>query len=124
MLLGFLIAGLISAFQADQSGQRGAIRTFQTQGRIGRIMALLFAVVIIIVALQFETAEDTLHDQRLSALACLPCFGLIRCIDAVGASLKKIGHQRIGRFEHRRAQQYFHFLEAESVALLGFDPVD
>ncbi len=54
MLLCFLIAGFIGPFQTHEPGQGWRVTALQPQSRIGRIMSLLFAFVIVVIPFQGE----------------------------------------------------------------------
>ena len=51
-------------------------------------MALLFARVIIVVALHLETAKNPLYADSFPALVNLPRFGLVTCVDALSRLLE------------------------------------
>ena len=70
-------------------------------------MPLVFARMIVIVAVQREAAEHALHPESLSAFAHLAGFGLVTAIDPVSRLLEQPADQLIGRFENRRAHQRF-----------------
>ena len=54
MIFGLLVAGLVGSLQAYQASQSRSIAAFQPESSVRRIMALLFAGVIVVVALQRE----------------------------------------------------------------------
>ena len=124
MPFGFQVGGLIGPFQTDQLGQRRRVAHFQTQGRVGRMVALILARVIVVVPLQLEGAKDALHPDGLPPLARLSGFGLVAGIGPVGGFLQQPANQRIGGFEHRRAHQDFQLGNALAVQLPGFKTSD
>src|SRR5690348_13033465 len=97
VVLGLLVAGLVGPLQADQLGQRRGTGPFQTQSRIGRIMPLFLARVVVVIALEREGTKDALHLKGLPALAVLARPGLVGRVDLVGGSLEEKGHQLVGR---------------------------
>ena len=52
VFFGLLVTGLIGSLQARQASQSRSVATFQSEGGVGRIMAFLFARVVVVVALQ------------------------------------------------------------------------
>ena len=119
MQLGLLIAGFVGAFQTDQPRQRRAAAAFQSQGGVGRIMALLFAGMIIIVPGQREAAKQALDLDGFATLAPLPWPRLVAGIDLVGGRLEQIADHGIGRLEDRRAQQHLQLLDRSPCGRLG-----
>jgi hypothetical protein len=55
--LGLLVTGFIGPFQTENPGQSRRVTSFQTQRRIGGIVPLPLAFVIVIVPLQFKPPE-------------------------------------------------------------------
>jgi hypothetical protein len=117
MVFGFLVTGLVGSLQATQSRQRGRATHLQPQRRIGRIMSLLFAFLVVVVALQFAGAKDALDAEAGPPLVVLARLGLVGGINAVGSSLQQESHQCIGRFVNRRAHQHLHLLDRHPVGL-------
>jgi hypothetical protein len=120
MLLGLLIARLVGSLQAEQPGQSRRITHFQTKSRIGRITALLFALVVIVVALQIKAAKETLDLQALTAFALFTRFGRVSRVDSVGRPLQQASYQRAGGFENGRAHQELQFLHQFAFRPLAF----
>jgi len=110
MPFGFEIAGLVGAFQADQASQSGSIASLQAQSGIARVMAGLFAGVIVVIPLEFERAEEALDLERLAALADFPGLGLVLRINPVGRSLEQVADEGGGRFEEGGADEHFQCL--------------
>src|ERR1017187_111118 len=121
MLLGFLVAGLIGSLQANQPGQGRGMPVFQAQRGIGRIMALGFAGMVVIVALQFEGAKHARHLDAGPALVVLARLGLVVGVRSVGCLLKQKTHQRVSRLEDQRTHQHFQLLNAYSGWLGGLE---
>src|SRR2546425_1186773 len=117
--LGFEVGRLIGSLQAEEFGQGWSVADFQTQTRIGRIMALFFALVIIVVAAEPKTSEDSLQLNTFPTFSNLPGFGLISRIDALSSLLEQPAHQFIGRFENRRAHQNLQLSNLLSMRLTG-----
>ena len=115
MLLGLLVAGLIGSFQAHQPGQGGGAASLQSQGRIGRIVPLLLARMIVVVAFQGEEPEDAIDGQWRSPLALPAWFGLVSRVDAVGGLLQQISDHLVGRLENGRAHQHLQLLDGHTV---------
>jgi hypothetical protein len=118
MSLGFQVGGLVGAFQAEEFGQCRRIAPFQSQRRVGRVMALLFAGVIIVLATEDEAPKHTVHPEGLPALAHLSWLGLVGRIDPVGRLLEQTFHQCVGRLEDGGAHQRFQLLDRHAVGLL------
>src|SRR5258706_8642361 len=87
MLLRLLIAGFIGPFQAHEPGQGRRVTALQPQSRIGRIMALLFAFVIVVIPCQREGTEQAVNPGAGSSLVMLAWLGLISSVDLVGGIL-------------------------------------
>jgi hypothetical protein len=117
MVLGLLIAGFIGSLQADQASQGRCFVPLQAQRGLGRIMALFFACMVIVIALQFEGTKDAIDPQAFPSLALLARFGLVGGVDAVGGLLQKEGHQRVGRLEDGGAHQHFQWLDGDPVGV-------
>src|ERR1039458_4637825 len=115
VVFGLLVTGLIRSLQADQPGQRRGFVPFQAQRGIGGIMALLFAGVVVVVALEFKGAKDARDVQVFPALALLPRLGLVGGINAIGGLLQKESHQHIGGLEDGGADQHFQLLDGAPV---------
>src|SRR6266487_995638 len=95
--------------------------SFQSQGGIGRIMALLFPFVVVVVALQVERSKNTMDRDLLPPFALLTRLGLIAGIDAVSSSLQQITHQGVGRLEEGGAHQPFELLDGHAIGLAGLE---
>ena len=102
MQLRFLIAGFVGPLQTEQPGQRRGVAAFQTQRRIGRVMPLVFAGVIVVVALQLKVAKESLDLHADPLLEHLAGLGLVGGVDLIDRGLEQVAHQRVGRFENRR----------------------
>jgi len=119
MLLGFLVTGGIGPFEAHQSGQGGSGAALQAQCRIGRVMALLFAGMVVVIALQFEGAKEAIDREGSAPFVVVAGGRLIVGIDAVGRPLQEITHHLIGRLEHGGAQEHFQFLDGDPGGRVG-----
>src|SRR6266566_705961 len=95
--------------------------SFQSQRGIGRIMALLFPFVVVVVALQVERSKNTIDRDLLPPFALLTRLGLIAGIDALGSSLQQIAHQGVGRLEEGGAHQPFELLDGHAIGLAGLE---
>src|SRR5258708_34866616 len=102
MLLGLLVAGFISSFQAHYPGQGGGAASLQSQGGIGWIVALLLARMIVIVPFQGEESKDAIDRELRSFLALPAWFGLGSLVDGVGGLLQRMSDQLVGRLGHGR----------------------
>ncbi len=69
---------------------------FQPQRRIGGIMALVLALVVIIIPLQLKGAKQAVNLEAGPSLGLLAGLGLIGRINAVGGLLQKESHQGVG----------------------------
>src|SRR5258706_236767 len=87
MLLRLLIAGFIGPFQAHEPGQGRRVTALQPQSRIGRIMALLFAFVIVVIPCQREGTEQAVNPGAGSSLVMLAWLGLVSRVELVGGIL-------------------------------------
>ena len=83
-------------------------------------MTLLFAFMIIVVALELERAKDALQDHHLAAFSHLPGFGLIGRVDAVRPLLEKIRDHLVGRFENGGANKHFEFVDGGAARVVAF----
>jgi hypothetical protein len=84
-------------------------------------MSLLFALVIVVVALELEAAEDTIDREASSSFVLLPGLGLLGGIDPIGSGLQENSHQRVGWLENRGAHQHFQLLHGYSCGLRGLE---
>src|SRR5689334_16488031 len=84
MLLGFLIAGFIGSFQANQTQQCWCFASFYAQCGVCWIMSAAFAGVIVVIPLQDKGAEDAIDRYRRTPLALFSGFGLVGSIDLLG----------------------------------------
>jgi len=96
VLLGLLVTGFIGSFQAHQPRQGRRTASLQPQGRIRRIMPLLLARMMVIIAFQREEPEDAIDRELRPALALPAGFGLVSRVDAVGGLLQQIGDHLVG----------------------------
>ena len=117
MVFGLLVTGLVGSLQATQARQRGRATHLQPQRRIGRIMPLLFAFMVVVVALQGEGAKDAIDSEAGPPLVMLARLGLVGGINAVGGPLQQESHQCIGRLVNRRAHQHLQLLDRHPVGL-------
>jgi len=79
---------------------------------------------LIVVALDLETAKNSLHPNGFPALANLPGFGLVTRVDTLSRLLQQPTDQIIGRLENSRAHQYLQLDDGVSLWALGFKPRD
>jgi len=84
-------------------------------------MPLLFAFVVVIIALQRERTKHALHLRADPPLVVLARLGLVGSVDFVRGLLQQPAHQRIGRLEEDRAKQYLHLLDRQAVGLVGLE---
>ena len=80
-------------------------------------MPLLFAFMVVVVALQCEGAKDAIDSEVGPPLVMLARLGLIGGVDALSSSLQQESHQCIGRLVNRRAHQHLHLLDRHPVRL-------
>ena len=73
-------------------------------------MPLLLACVIVVIPLQFEMAKQALDLHAHPLLERLAGLGLVGGVDLIDGGLQQVAHQRVGRFEDRRAHQPLQFL--------------
>jgi hypothetical protein len=124
MKRGFLVAGFVGTFQADESGQRGCVAAFQTESLVGGMMTLLFAGVVVVGTPQSRVTEDALDLDGLSALADFPGLGLISGIDLIRRFLEKLADKFPGGFEDGGAQQFFKISNEGTTRLGGAEGGD
>ena len=113
-----LVARLIGTLQTDQPGPSGRVARLQAQRCIGWVVPRFFALMLVVIALQWEGAKQTVHPQALSSFALLAGCGLIGGIDAVGRWLEPPLHQRVGGLEAGGAHQHFQLLHRQAVGRL------
>ena len=121
VVFGLLVTGLIGSLQATQARQRRRAPHLQPQRRIGRIMPLLFAFMVVVVALQLEGAKEAIDSADGPPLVMLARLRLVGGINAVGGSLQQESHQGIGRLVKGRAHQHLHLLDRHPVGLGGLE---
>ena len=102
---GFEVGGLVGAFQAEQFGQRRRVAHFQSERSVGRIMALLFARMIVVITVQWEMPENPLGSNSVPALALFSGLRLVSGVDPVDGLLEHPAHQLIGALEYRSTYQ-------------------
>ena len=73
-------------------------------------MALLFAGMVIVIALQREGTKEAANLQNLRAFAFFSWLGLVGLIDALGGLLQQEADDAGGRFENRRAHERLQLL--------------
>jgi hypothetical protein len=93
MYLGLLVTGFIGAFQTRQPAQRRGVAHFQPQGRIGRIVALIPARVVVVVPFQRETPKEALNLTPLAPLVDLTGAGLVGGVDPIWSMTIICRHQ-------------------------------
>ena len=84
-------------------------------------MPLLFAFVVVIIALQRERTKHALHLRADPPLVVLARLGLVGSVDFVRGLLQQPAHQRIGRLEEDRANQHFHLLDRQALGWVGLE---
>src|SRR5208337_3067813 len=119
MPLGLQEGGFIGPLQTDELGQGRGVADFQSQSRIGGVVAFLPAGVVIVVASQREAAKNALDLDGLPPLADLTGLGVVGRIDAVGGLLEQPADQAVGRLEHGGAHQQLQLRDAISFWGLG-----
>ena len=119
MPFGFEVGLLVGSFQADELGQGRSVADFQPQGVIGRVMALLFTCVVIVIAAQRGTAKNPLHPNDLPVGANLAGFGLVAGINALGCLPEQPADHGIGRLENGDAHQDLQFGHGAATRGLG-----
>jgi hypothetical protein len=87
-------------------------------------VALFLAFVVVVIALQFKAAEETVNRDRLPGLALLARLGLIGGIDPVGGALHQMAHQGSGRLEDGGAHQTFQLLNGYPLGFLSLEAGD
>lgn len=121
---GFLVAGFIGAFQADEAGEGGSVPTFQSEDFVCGMVALFLAGVVIVGASQGGAAENAQDLECLAALADFPGFGLVGGIDLVSGFLDKLADKLRGGFENGGAQQLFEIGDKSAAGLGGAEGGD
>jgi len=121
MVLGLLITGFIGSLQAYQPGQSRSVAALQSQRGIGRVMSLMLASMVVVIALEREGAKQAIDLETFPSLALLPRLGLVGGIDLVGGGLQQPSHQRVGRLEDGGAHQHFQLLDRQAVGLPGLE---
>ena len=102
VLLGGGVAGL-SPGPARQTGQRRSVSALQSERGVGRIIPLLFAFVVVIVAIDRKVTKGAVDRDSHPAFALLPRFGLVGGVDPVGGVLQQVSHHLVDRIEDSRA---------------------
>lgn len=118
MKRGFLVAGLIGAFEAYEAGEGGGVVAFQPESFVGGMMALFFSGMVEVGAQQGGTAEDALDLKGLAAFPDFSGFGLVGVVDFVGGLLQKFPDEFGRGLENGGAKQFFEIRD-ESSARLG-----
>lgn len=124
MKRGFLVAGFIGAFQADEAGERGSVATFQAECFIGGMVAAFFSGMIVVGALQSGAAEHALDLELLTSLADFSGLGLIDGIDLVSGFLEELADKVRSRFKNGGAQQLFEIGDKCATRLRGTEGGD
>src|SRR5215813_14716317 len=86
-----------------------------------RIMPLLFARVIVVVALKRETAKDAICLDRLTSFVLLAWLRLVGGIGSVSRFLQEEPHQIIGGLEDSATDQHFKFLDQRATGGLRLE---
>jgi len=124
MKRGFLVAGLVGTFQADEPGQRGCVAAFQTEGLIGGMVALFLAGVVVIGAPQDRVPEDALDLDGLPTFTDFAGLGLVSGVDFVGGFLEELADKIRSGFENGVAQEFFQIGDVGTTGLGGAEGVD
>ena len=126
--LGLLETVFIGAFHANEPCQSRGAGAFQTQCRIGWMMALFAVRVIIIVPPQGKGTKETGDLKRKTAFPRFARFGLIALINPGGGLLEQKSNQFVGRVAQSRPQQEFELLDCYAAESLcrkaGDQPFD
>jgi hypothetical protein len=75
------------------------VAAFDAEGLIGGVVALLFAGVVVVGAVQGGVAEDALDLDGLTSFANFSGAGLVGGVDFVGGFLEKLADELGGGFE-------------------------
>ena len=110
MEFGLLIGHLIRPFETDQAGQGGRVAAFQSQSRVGWIVARLPAGMVIVGAPQAERAKEALDLKFLTPFTLLAGLGMVRRFDPIHRRLQEKGHQLGCRLENGGANQPLQFM--------------
>jgi len=97
--LGFEIGRFIRPFQANKFSQGWRVTHLQAQRGIGWIVALLFALVIVVSAEQIEAAKNPLHPKGFPAFEDLSGFGLVGRVDPIDGLLQHPAEQFVAALE-------------------------
>jgi hypothetical protein len=81
------------------------VSAFESEDFVGGMMAVFFAGVVVVGALQDGTAEHALDLERVAALADFSRCGLVAGIDFVGGFLEELADDLGRGFENGGAQQ-------------------
>jgi hypothetical protein len=84
-------------------------------------MPLLFAFMIVIIALQDEGAEHAIYLSANPPFVLLTRLGLVGGINAVSRLLQQLSHQRVGRFENGSADQHLQLLDRDPGGLVSLE---
>jgi len=124
MKRGFLVAGLVGTFQANEPGQRGSVAAFQAKGLIGGMVALFLAGVVVVGAPQDRVPEDALDLDGLPTFTDFAGLGLVSGVDFVGGFLEELADKIRSGFENGVAQEFFQIGDVGTTGLGGAEGVD
>jgi hypothetical protein len=119
MKCGFLVAGFVGTFQADETGERGSVATFQSEDFVGGMMAVFFAGVVVVGTPQGGATEHALDVNLVTPLADFSGFGLVGGIDLVSSFLEELADEIRSGFEKGGAQQFFEISYKGATGLSG-----
>jgi hypothetical protein len=88
------------------------------------MVAVLFARMIVVGALQSGTAEDALDLESLTPLADFTGLGLIGSVDLVSGFLEKLADEICRRLENGGTQQLFEISDKRAARLGGAEGGD